>query len=428
MRAGEPYRADTVLVVGPPLAGAGSVAAALRGRLGGCAIVEPADLAPGRFPDAVVFVTSAAAPMSACEAALLAAAAARTDAVVGAIAKIDVHRTWRSVLDINRTALQPPARSRAVPWVGVAADPEIGPLVIGPLVDAVRAELDDEHRRRRNLLRAREWTLQHRIDEREREAAARAVLRVQAVRRSAARVRIQQARLQLAAQARATSAALRADVQSQAAVVSSRDLDTFDGRARRRAQQVAGEFDRTLTTCMAEICASAGTAVPALPPSRPVHSYLPPPRRTGQEDRLATVFGTVFGLGVALTLGRFLTEVVPVAATAAVPVCGAAGLALAAWVVRTRRLLTVRAAMDRWAAELASGIRTALEERLLAAESALVAAHLGIAGPVEPPDGAAADPTVEGWIGELARVRAELDEGSGPNPDHRRPELGHNPD
>jgi hypothetical protein len=101
---------------------------------------------------------------------------------------------------------------------------------------------------------------------------------------------------------------------------------------------------------------------------------------------------------------------------------------LAAWVVRTRRLLTVRAAMDRWAAELASGIRTALEERLLAAESALVAAHLGIAGPVEPPDGAAADPTVEGWIGELARVRAELDEGSGPNPDHRRPELGHNPD
>jgi len=428
VRAGEPHRPDTVLVVGPSLAGASSVTAALRGLLGGCAIVEPADLAPGRVPDAVVFVTSAAAPMSACDAALLAAAAARTDAVVAAVAKIDVHRTWRAVLDVNRTALQSPARPRAVPWVGVAADPEIGPLVLGPLVDAVRAELDDEHRRRRNLLRTREWTLQCRIAGRQREAATRAMRGAQAVRRSAARVRIQQARLQLAAQARATSAALRADVQSEAAVVSRRGLEAFDGRAHRRAQQVADEFDRSVSTCMAEISAGSGAVVPALPPLRPVRSYLPPPRRAVQEDRLATVFGTGFGLGVALTLGRFLTELVPAATPAAVPVCGAAGLALAAWVVRTRRLLTARAAMDRWAAELAVGIRTALEERLLAAESALVAAHLGIAGFVEPTEGATADPTVEGWIAELARVRAELDEGSGPNPDHGRPELGHNPD
>ena len=428
MRAAEPHRTDTVLVVGPPLAGAGSVAAALRGRLEGCAIVEPADLAPGRIPDAVVFVTSAAAPMSACDGALLAAAAARTDAVVAAVAKIDVHRTWRAVLDINRTALQPPGRPRTVPWVGVAADPEIGPLVIRPLVDAVRAELDDERRRRRNLLRAREWTLQRRIAEREREAAARAVLRAQAVRRSAARVRIQQARLQLAAQARALSAALRADVQSEAAVVSRRGLEVFDGRAHRRAQQVADEFDRAVTSCVAEISAGSGTAVPALPRLRPVHSYLPPPRRAVAEDRLATVFGTGFGLGVALTLGRFLTEVVPAATPAAVPVCGAAGLALAAWVVRTRRLLTARAALDRWAAELAAGLRTALEERVLAAESALVATHAGIAGFVESPDGVTADPAVEGWIGELARVRAELEEGSEPNRDPRRPALGHNPD
>ena len=399
------------------------MAAALRGRLDRCAIVEPADLAPGRFPDAVVFVTSAAAPMSACDAAMLAAAAARTDAVVGAVAKIDVHRTWGAVLDINRTALQP----RAVPWVGVAADPEIGPLVIRPLVDAVRAELDDEYRQRRNLLRAREWTLQQRIAGREREAAARAALRAQAVRRSAARVRIQQARLQLAAQARATSAALRAEVQSEAAVVSRRDLDAFDGRAHRRAQQVADEFDSAVTDCMAEICVSAGAAVPALPPPRPVHSYFPSPRSAVQEDRLAAVFGIGFGIGVALTLGRFLAEVAPATTPAAVPVCGAAGLALAAWVVRTRRLLTARAALDRRAAELAAGIRTALEERVLAAESALVTGNVGVAGFGGPPDGATADPTVEGWIAELARLRAELDENSGANPDHSCPELGHNP-
>jgi hypothetical protein len=400
------------------------VAAALRGRLDGCAIVEPADLAPGRFPDAVVFVTSAAAPMSACDAAMLAAVAARTDAVVGAVAKIDVHRTWGAVLDMNRTALQP----RAVPWVGVAAGPEIGPPVIRPLVDAVRAELDDVHRQRRNLLRAREWTLQSQIAGREREAAARAALRAQAVRRSTARVKIQQVRLQLAAQARSTSAALRAEVQSEAAAVSRRDLDAFDGWAQRRAQQVADEFDSALTECMAEICASAGTAVPALPPPQPVHSYLPLPRSAVQEDRLATVFGTGFGLGVALTLGRLLAEVAPATTPAAVPVCGAAGLALAAWVVRTRRLLTARAALDRRAAELAVGIRTALEERVLATESALVAGHIGVAGVGEAPDAATADPTVGGWIAELARLRAELDENSGANPDHSGPELGHNPD
>ena len=122
---------DTVLVIGPPLAGASAVAAALRGRLAGCVIVEPPGLAPGQLPDAVVFVTSAAAPMSACDAALLAVVAARTAAVVAAVTKIDVHRTWRAVLEVNRTALRDVSRDRDVPWVGVAADPEAGPSPAG---------------------------------------------------------------------------------------------------------------------------------------------------------------------------------------------------------------------------------------------------------------------------------------------------------
>jgi hypothetical protein len=401
---------DTVLVVGPSLAGAAGVARALRGRLEGCAIVEPAHLAPGQIPDAVVFVTSAAAPMSDCDAALLAASAGRTDAVVAAVSKIDVHRTWRAVLDTNRTAS---ARWRAVPWVGVAAEPEVGPVLIEPLVDAVRAELDDVHRRQRNLLRTREWMLQRRIAGHEREAATRATLRAQAVRRSAVRVRIQQARLQLAAQARAASAALRTDVQSEAAVVSRRGLDSFDGRVHERAQRVADEFDSAVAHCMAEVATGACTAVPALAPSRPIQTYLPPRRRAVQEDRLAAVVGTGFGIGVALTLGRFLAEVVPAVAPAVIPLCGGVGLALAAWVVRTRRLLTARGALDRWAAEVAAGLRTALEERALAAESALLEAHIGVAGTVGSPDRATAAPTVDGWIGELARVRAELDGGSG---------------
>ncbi len=162
---------DTVLVVGPALAGASGVAAALRGQLAGCEIVERSGLAPGQLPDAVVFVTSAAAPMSACDAALLAVVAARTAAVVAAVTKIDVHRTWRTVLEVNRTAPRAGSRDRDVPWVGVAADPEVGPMVIGPLVDAVRAELDDDQRRHRNLVRAGQWAAQRRVAEQQRETA-----------------------------------------------------------------------------------------------------------------------------------------------------------------------------------------------------------------------------------------------------------------
>jgi hypothetical protein len=98
---------DTVAVIGAPGAGVTAVAAALDGRIAGCAVVEPAGLRRGQFPDAVVFVATAAAPMSPCDAALFAETVARTDAVVAAVTKIDVHRSWRSVLETNRSLLQP---------------------------------------------------------------------------------------------------------------------------------------------------------------------------------------------------------------------------------------------------------------------------------------------------------------------------------
>lgn len=376
---------DTVLVVGPPLAGASTVATALRGHLADCAILEPSGLSPGQRPDAVVFVTSAAAPMSACDAALLGAAAARTAAVVAAVTKIDVHRTWRAVLEVNRTALPAPSGDRGVPWVGVAADPEVGPIVIGPLTDAVRAELDDDQRRHRNLLRASQWAVRRRIAEQQREAARRAALRARAARRSAERVRVQQARIHLSGQARAQCAAMRCELQRDAAGVSRRGLDAFTGGVHRRAQRVAEDFDSAVAQRMAAISATAATVTSALPPPPPVQSFLPPPRRADQEDRLAAVFGAGFGLGVTLTVGRFLAEVLPAATPAVVALSCVAGVALAGWVVRTRRLVTARGAMDRWAAEVAAALRTVLEERVLAAESALVAAYLDPAGRAEPP-------------------------------------------
>ncbi len=175
----------------------------------------------------------------------------------------------------------------------------------------------------------------------------------------------------------------------------------------RRAQRVADDFDAALAQRMAAISTTAATVTSALPASPPVQSYLPPPRRADQEDRLAAVFGTGFGLGMTLTVGRFLAEVLPAAAAAAVVALSCvAGVALAGWVVRTRRLVTARGAMDRWTAEVAAALRTALEERLLAAESALVTAYLDAAAAPSHPD---------------RRERRG-------NPGHGRPEPSLNPD
>ncbi|MGV1088002.1 MAG: hypothetical protein ACOYBX_08450, partial [Mycobacterium sp.] len=99
-----------VLVVGPGLAGTTSVATALRSRLAGQAVLEHAD---GQRPAVLVLVVSAAAPMARSDARLL---ASHAGPVVAAVSKIDVHRTWRSVLEANRALL--PVR-----WVGVAAAP-----------------------------------------------------------------------------------------------------------------------------------------------------------------------------------------------------------------------------------------------------------------------------------------------------------------
>ena len=68
-----------ILVIGPALSGATSVADAVRQRLGGYRVVER--LGHGERPAAVVFVVSAAAPMTQSDIGLLDAAAASTDAV-----------------------------------------------------------------------------------------------------------------------------------------------------------------------------------------------------------------------------------------------------------------------------------------------------------------------------------------------------------
>ena len=357
-------RRDTVLVVGPPLSGASGVAAALRQRLTGCHVTETAS---GADPaDVVVFVVSAAAPLAACDIALL--AGIPTDAVVGAVAKIDVHRTWRAVLAANRSALarQDP-RHRRTPWVGVAADPQIGDPMTGPLVDAVRTALGDSSRGDRHRARAAAASARYAA---QRQAAA--------ARRTALRAGVRQVRLELSAQSRARAVSLRAELQQYAARASRRELAGFDEYVRRRVSHIVDDFADLVRVRFGEACSAEALPAPDVPAAASLWNGVPPPHPP-LPDSLAIVFATTFGLGVALTLSRLLVELAGAADRWALAGCGAVGVALTVWVIRTRRVVAVRLAADRWIGEVSAVLRGVLEERVLAAESSLLAALAGAA-------------------------------------------------
>jgi len=128
---------QVVLVVGPSRAGVTSLVAALRERMPEQSIVEAGDGGAGDSPAVVVAVVSAVAPMTESDCATVDMVAAGVDAVVGVVAKIDAHRGWRDVLTANRLALGAHAsRYRTMPWVGVAAAPDVGDPNVDELVPA----------------------------------------------------------------------------------------------------------------------------------------------------------------------------------------------------------------------------------------------------------------------------------------------------
>ena len=163
---------DVVLVTGPWLAGVSGVVAALRERVPQHKFVESTDMGSGDAPIAVVFVVSAAAGLTESDCALLDAAAEHTDAVIGVVSKIDVHRAWCDVLDGNRDKLARYApRYRRVPWVGVAALPDLGEPRVDELVGAVETQLAGSDIARRNRLRAWDSRLQKTAERFDRDAA-----------------------------------------------------------------------------------------------------------------------------------------------------------------------------------------------------------------------------------------------------------------
>ena len=169
---------------------------------------------------------------------------------------------------------------------------------------------------------------------------------------------------------------MRAELQQQAAVASSREVAGFDQRVRSRVSQCADDFDDLIRCRFTELCRGQGMAVPDIATIPPAWDGMPPRHRPAA-DSVTVVFATTFGLGVALTLGRLLVDLAGSATPWPLAGCGAAGVALTVWVVRARRLAASRLVLDRWVAEVSAGLRSALEDRVLAAESSLLAALAG---------------------------------------------------
>lgn len=398
-------RRDVVLVTGPWLAGVSSVAAALRQRMQRT-FVESGELGAADAPTGVVFVVSASAPMTASDCMLLDAAAENTDAVVAVVAKIDVHFGWREVLSANRDKLAGHApRYGKVPWVGVAAAPELGAQQVDDLIVTVAAQLADSDLARRNRLRAwdsRLQTVAQRFDRDadgagrqarvdalrdERSTALRQRRQSRSERTITARGQIQQAKVQLSYSARNRAAALRGELQEKVAALSRRQVPGFADAARTRLDEVAGEIAEAGDAHLAEVAAAMGVSLDLPPVKVPTVPVSAPPLKSRRlEMRLMMVFGAVFGLGVALTLSRLIAGLAahlhPGLTAGGIAACVGLGLATTAWVVTVRSLLSDRAVLDRWVGDATSSLRSVAEQmvagRVLAAESLLgtaVAAH-----------------------------------------------------
>jgi hypothetical protein len=348
-------RARVIAVVGPPMAGVTSLAATLAERLPGHAVVEGAG--PDRA-DVMVVVASAVAPMADSDVDLIDEAATRTDLVIAAVSKIDAHLAWRDVLAADRLLLaQCDGRYRRVPWVGVAAAPDLGNPDVDELVETLRSCLDQPEAMSRDSLR-----------EPQRDQASRPKPR--AANAVVMRGEVQRARLTLLYFVRRRCARFAAELRAEAAELPRGATPLFQVAVRDAAADLVGELDAVIGRAVAGL-----TALPRQP--APTPPRLPPPPRAAShrlETRLMVVLGGGFGLGVALTLGRLTSQLGPGSEAVGLLVGGVVAVLLTMWVVGVRGVLHDRAVMDRWVGEVTATLRSCGEEmvarRLLEAEIA----------------------------------------------------------
>lgn len=339
----------TVLVCGPPRAGVSAVAAALAAA--GVDVVEPGALRTGVTPVVVVFVISAAGRPVASDFAVLDRVLGvwAADRVLGVVSKIDAHRRWRDAVAIGL------ARYPALPWSGVAAAPNLGEPRIGELLEAVRSRLE----------LPREVLLDSTIGDMTQPGRQSRVVPL--------RSRTQQARVQLGALVRRRCADLRTELTDAGGVLTRRSRAAFPDVVRAGLERAAADIDDAVTEHLAVVAAELGLRdVPSPAPLEPP-APAPPAAMSGTlESRLAVLLGIGFGLGVAVTLGRFVADLMPGHAALGILPGLFVGAALTGWVVLVRRLLAERVAMQRWAASGVDGLRGAADEavalRIVAAE------------------------------------------------------------
>jgi hypothetical protein len=342
-----------IAVVGPPMAGVTSLAAILAERLPDHTVVEGPGLDE---PHVMVVVSSAVAPLTDSDVDLIERAASGTDLVIAAVSKIDAHRGWREVLAADRALLaRREGRYRQVPWVGIAAAPDLGDPDVGELVDRLRACLAQPDLTTRNRVRANHFD------------ASR--LHAPGPDRAVLRGEIQRARLTLVYFVRRRCARFGADFRAEAADLPRGATARFQDGVRDATADFVAEVDAVIGRAVADI-----TSLPAQPPPPP--PQLPPPRAASRrlETRLMVVLGGGFGLGVALTLSRLTSQLGPGSDVVGLLVGGVVGLLLTTWVVGVRGVLHDRALMDRWIGEVTATLRNCGEEmvarRLLEAEIA----------------------------------------------------------
>lgn len=422
---------DAVLVTGPWLAGTTSVLTALQERLPDHTFVEAEALSAAEAPSAVLFVVSAAAPITESDCALLELAAHYTDLVIGVVSKIDAHQDWREVLETNRaTVAGRSPRFARMAWVGVAAAPDLGEPILDDLVELLSERLADPDVQRRNRLRAWEARLGAVIARHEADAAGEdRRARVQALharrdeilrerrmakseRTIALRSQLQQARVQLAYFARNRCTSVRAEWQEDVAEFNHlpwpsarrRRLIEFEFYVRSRAGEVVNEVDDGITTHLRDMARELDLPAPA-EAGEPAGPELPgPPLRSRQlENRLMMLLGAGFGVGVAAAASRLFSGLSPTLTAAGMVVGGLVALAVTVWMVGLRNVLQERAVLDRWVGEVAAALRSTVEElvatRVLAAERELTAELANR----EEEEGAAA-------AAQIAEIDAELRE------------------
>lgn len=365
-----------VAVVGPPLAGVTSLVAALRERMPETAFVEADERTAGEPPAAVVVVLSAVAPMTESDCRRVDLAAARAAPVIGVLAKVDAHRGWRDVLAADRAALRArSARYRAMPWVPVAAAPDVGPPELGPLVETLRNQLDANGVREQSALEARIGRLRA-----ERAALIRDRSRASSERALALRGGLPRARSTSGRFLRQRSLSMRTEFRARAADTPRGGAAELEAELRGEVAALLEELDVLVLAAVDELAHTLDVALPSQPPSPPpaVAPERPPVASRSGERRLTTVLGAGFGLGVAMAVSRLLGGLTHEWAGAALAVGALSGFALTAWLVMTRALLQDRALLDRWVTEVVTTARWQGEEliasRLLAAELAIAAA------------------------------------------------------